>query len=136
MSKTELLMVDGGTNTLDLTKATIVRDNASRFHDGIRIQEIHLYIDHKDKEERQVFKVVHRSTLGNRKPRWGSDTIELTTIYGYNPDKNVWGPSERRSDMEIEWKNGKRLIKEILEFAQAELVQRRPGESYYRRTQA
>lgn len=134
MSKTELLMVDGGIMTLDLTKATIVRDNPSRFHDGIRIEEIHLYIDDQAKEERKVFKVVHRSTLGNRKPRWGSDTIELVTIYGYNQEKNMWGPSERRSDMEIEWKNGKRLVKEIMEFARAELVQRRPGESYYRRT--
>lgn len=128
-----LTMVDGGSATLDLTKATIIHLHNPRFHDGIRTLEAWLFIDDKEKAQRQVLVVKHRTTLADRKPRWGSDSLKLTTIYGYDPEKNCWGPTERRSEMDIEWKNGKRLIDEIQDLALADFDAYRGGPHWYRR---
>lgn len=129
----QLTLVDGGSRTLDLNKATVIHLYPPRLHDGIRTEVAWLFIDDRAKQERLVLSVQHRTTLACRKPRWGSDSIELVTIFGYNPEKNNWGPTERRSDMEIDWKNGKRLLTAIQDLAMAEFAAYNGGPHWYRR---
>lgn len=129
----KLVIVDGGTRTLDLTKATIIHLHKPRLDGGVQTAEVWLFIDDVEKKERQVLKLLHRTTLAGRKPRWGEDSIQLTTIYGYDPEKKSWGPSERQSHMEIDWKNGKRLLAEIQDLALAHFDAYNGGPHWYRR---
>lgn len=128
-----LTMIDGGSATLDLDKATIIYLFEPRYRDGIRTHEVWLFVDDKDRAVRLVLKVLHRATTACRRPRHGSCSIQLTTIYGYDPQNNRWGPSEHQSYMDIEWPNAKRLIEEIDALAQAEFTQLEGGHSWYRR---
>lgn len=129
----KLLIVDGGSRSLDLSLATIGHIYPPTFSSGRRYDEVHLYFDDKAKAQRLVLKVKHYSTLSGRKPKWGEDEVVLYTIDGYDPDKNQWGPSERRSELPIDWKNGARLLAEMTEHIRAHFTQYNGGIHWYNR---
>ncbi|MNY65404.1 hypothetical protein D3C86_2026700 [compost metagenome] len=62
-----------------------------------------------------------------------SSTLKLTTIFGYDPEKGVWGPTERTRYMDIEWANAKRLVEEITTFVTDNLTPCQSGHTFYYR---
>lgn len=129
MSK--LLIIDGGTRTLELEQATVGYLRRPETRDNRRIETVDIYIDDVSRQERLVLKVRHTSTLAGNKPRGSMDEVTLYTIIGYNPERNSWGPEERRADLEISWENGDRLVREITEHVQANFSQFDGGTTWY-----
>ena len=119
---TELTLLDGGSRTLDLTKAVLVRTPADQVshQDKVRESAVELYLDDKQAQTRTVLQVTCTSTLKGRKPRSRASRATLTTIYGYDPDKNMWGPESRTSKTLLTWANAKRLIDAVRDLADRE----------------
>lgn len=132
---TELTLLDGGTRTLDLTKAVLVRTPADQVshEDKARESEVELYLDDKQAQTRTVLRVTCMSTLKGRKPRSRASRASLTTIYGYDPDKNMWGPESRTSDTQLTWANAKRLIDAVRDLADKEFEPHRDDINVRRR---
>lgn len=119
---TELTLLDGGTRTLDLTKAVLVRTPADQVNylDKYRESEVELYLDDKQAQTRTVLRVTCMSTVKGNKPRSRASRASLTTIYGYDPDKNMWGPESRTSETALTWANAARLIDAVRDLAEEE----------------
>lgn len=114
---TQLILIDGGSRTLDLARSTVITMERPNVYNGYRRHPVLLYVDDKERKERLVLKFEHVTTLTGNKPRKHPTTeLGLTTIMGYDPDKNCWGPTERRSFMDIEWANSRRLLEEITAY--------------------
>lgn len=119
---TELTLLDGGTRTLDLTQAVLVRTPADQVNylDKYRESEVEMYLDDKQAQTRTVLRVTCMSTVKGNKPRSRASRASLTTIYGYDPDKNMWGPESRTSKTLLTWANAKRLIDAVRDLADKE----------------
>lgn len=127
----QLLIIDGGSRTLDTSKATIAHIYRPEYLNGQKREKVWFFIDDVEKQERLVLEVNHVSTLKGNKPKESRDRVVLTTIHGYNPEKNNWGPQQSISGLDISWKNGKRLIDEVTAHAQANFSQFDGGTTWY-----
>lgn len=126
-----LILIDGGTRTLDLDKATVAFLRRPEPRDNRKVVTHEIYIDDVDAKERLVLKVRHTCTLAGNKPRGSRDEITIYTIIGYDPDKRRWGPEERSAYLEVSWENGKRLIDAITEHTKEAMDQFNGGKTWY-----
>lgn len=127
----QLLIIDGGSRTLDLSQCHIGHIYKPEIRAGRRVEQLWLFFDDRAKEERLVLQLLHRSTHKGNEIRGTMSDIKLTSIFGYDPQKNRWGPTERHSDMQITFANGKRLVQEMTAHIHATMNQFNGGAHWY-----
>lgn len=114
-----MIFIDEGSAGFDVDKITIVTLRPVRFHDGKRIENVWVYEDDPDKQQRRVLQFDHITTLTGRAPRTVTPGVKLTTIYGYDPVNRRWGPQERTAYLDCTWKNTARLLREARSLAES-----------------
>lgn len=128
----QLTLVTGGDRALDLSKVVCGHLYTPQLDCGQRRLELWLFEDDKHSQTRRVLVVQHFTTLGGGLPRsYCRHNLKLTTIYGYDPQKNCWGPEERTSRMEMEPKDAARLYGEARTWILDKLVPYQNGPHYY-----
>jgi hypothetical protein len=128
---TQLLMVDGGSAYLDLTKLTCGHLHRPEYYSGRRRHVIWLFEDDLAKSQRRVLVINHHTTMAGGLPRNEERELKLTTIYGYNAEKRQWGPEEHRSCLQITPADAKRIYEEAKAAIESRLVEYKGGPHWY-----
>lgn len=130
---TLLTFMPEGCVGLDLDLVTVGHIYRPEITGDYRRNQIWLFEDDVEKEQRRVLQINDYRTLAGNQPRTCTrHGIMLTTIYGYDPEGGSWGPSERTSYAELPARWTNELYKKAHAFIVENLHQYNGGVHYYR----
>ena len=128
----QLTLVTGGDRALDLSKVVCGHLYTPQLDCGQRRLELWLFEDDTLKKQRRVLVVHHFTTLGGSLPRsYCRHNLKLTSIFGYDRERNCWGPEEQTAYHDLQPKDAARLYGEARAWIEANLVQYQNGPHYY-----
>ena len=130
---TLLTFMPDGCVGLDLDLVTIGHIYRPIINNSYKHNEIWLFEDDVAKAQRRVLRINDWRTLSGNQPRTCTrHGIVLTTIYGYDPEKGSWGPSERTSYAELPARWTHDLYLKAHAFITENLHPYNDGQHYYR----